>query len=104
MDSTQKDPNVMAFMTQMVQEKHGDNIDSKFLEEEADRLYNEFGDNLVNYFEPMLSDTQKAEFDKLVSGGATQDKLLEFLMSAIDNLEQKILTVLTQFKTQYMSR
>ncbi|MDD3647818.1 MAG: hypothetical protein PHS44_04965 [Candidatus Dojkabacteria bacterium] len=104
MDLNQKDPNVMTFMMQMVQEKHGDSVDSKFLEEEATKLYDEFGDRLVSYFEPMLSDEQKGQFDELVSQGSDQDKLLEFLIGSIDNLEQRILDTLNQFKTEYMSR
>jgi len=104
MDLTQKDPNVMSFMMQMVQEKHGDSIDSKFLQEESDKLYEEFGDRLVSYFEPMLTDEQKGQFDTLVGQGSDQDKLLEFLIGAIDNLEQKILDVLMQFKNEYLAR
>lgn len=104
MDPNTKDPNVMAFMMQMVQEKHGNEIDGKFLEEESNRLYEEFGDNLVSYFEPMLTEDQKKQFDQLVSAGSEQDKLLEFLLGAIENLEQKILGVLTQFKSRYMNQ
>lgn len=104
MDLIQKDPNVMTFMMQMVQEKHGDNIDSAFLEEESSKLYDEFGDKLVSYFEPMLTDEQKVQFDGLVQQGADQNKLLEFLIGAIENLEQKILDILTQFKNDYLAR
>jgi hypothetical protein len=103
MDYTQKDPNVMTFMMQMVQEKHGDNVESDFLQKEADRLYEDFGDRLVNYFEPMLTEEQKTQFDQLVAQGADQEKLLEFLISAIDNLEQRILDILTQFKNEYIA-
>lgn len=103
MNPEQKDPNVMAFMMQMVQEKHGNEVESKFLEEESNKLYEEFGNNLVNYFEPMLTDDQKTQFDQLVQQGSSQDKLLEFLVGAIENLEQKILQVLAQFKNKYMA-
>ena len=94
----------MTFMMQMVQEKHGDNVDSTFLEEEASKLYDEFGDKLVSYFEPMLTDEQKVQFDGFVQQGADQNKLLEFLIGAIENLEQKILDILTQFKSDYLAR
>ena len=104
MDPNYRDPNVMTFMMQMIQEKHGDSVDSKFLEEEANKLYDDFGDRLVSYFEPMLTDEQRSQFDQLVSGGAEQDKLLEFLVGSIDNLEQKILETLTQFKNEYMAK
>jgi hypothetical protein len=104
MDLNQKDPNVMSFMMQMVQEKHGDSVDSKFLEEESSKLYDEFGDRLVSFFEPMLTDEQKTQFDALVQQGADQNKLLEFLIGAIENLEQKILDTLMQFKNEYMAR
>jgi len=103
MDYTQKDPNVMTFMMQMVQEKHGDNVDGDFLQKEADRLYEDFGDKLVDYFEPMLSEEQKTGFDQIVAQGADQEKLLEFLIGSIDNLEQRILEILTQFKNEYLA-
>lgn len=104
MDTQQKDPNVMSFMMQMVQEKHGDNIDSQFLEKESTRLYNEFGDQLVSYFEPMLTEEQKTQFDQLVQQNADQNQLLEFLIGAIDNLEQKIFDTLIRFKNSYMQQ
>ena len=104
MDPNQRDPNVMTFMMQIIQEKHGDSVDSKFLQEESERLYDEFGDRLVNYFEPMLSDEQKVQFDQLVAQGVDQNKLLEFLIGAIDDLEQKILDTLNQFKNEYIAR
>lgn len=104
MDPNQKDPNVMTFMMQIIQEKHGDSVDSKFLEEEASRLYDEFGDRLVSYFEPMLTEEQRNQFDELVTQGADQDKLLEFLVGSIDNLEQRILDTLNQFKAEYMNK
>jgi len=104
MNPEEKDPNVMTFMMQIVQEKHGDAVDSKFLEEESNRLYDEFGDRLVGYFEPMLSEEQKTQFDALVQQGGDQNQLLEFLIGAIENLEQKILDVLMQFKNEYLMR
>ena len=104
MDPNQRDPNVMTFMMQIIQEKHGDSVDSAFLQEEAVRLYDEFGDKLVSYFEPMLTDEQKTQFDGLVSQGSDQNKLLEFLIGAIENLEQKILDTLNQFKNEYLAR
>lgn len=103
MDLNQKDPNVMTFMMQIVQEKHG-GVDEKFLDDESNKLYDEFGDRLVSYFEPMLSEDQKTQFDGLVQQGVDQDKLLEFLIGAIENLEQRILDVLMQFKNEYLSR
>jgi hypothetical protein len=104
MDLNQKDPNVMSFMMQVVQEKHGDSVDSKFLEEESSKLYDQFGDKLVDYFEPMLTEEQKVQFDQLVQQGVDQSKLLEFLIGSIENLEQKILDTLMQFKTEYLNK
>lgn len=102
MDQVQKDPYVMAFMMQIVQEKHGDLIDSKFLEQEASRLYEEFGDKLVSYFEPMLTEEQSLQFDNLVKGGADQSILVNFLMNSIENLQERIQEVLIQFKNDYI--
>jgi len=97
-----RDENVMSFMRQIVQEKHGNQVEAGFLEAEAGKLYEEFGDNLVVYFEPMLNDSQKQEFDRLINESADQDKLLSFLMDSIENLEQKIIQVLMNFRENYI--
>lgn len=98
-----KDQNVVSFMMQLVQEKYGDEIDIEFLNQESDRLYDLFGDNLVSYFEPMLSEEQKLQFDGLVANSAQQDELLDFLIKNIPNLEQQILQVLVDFRNDYLS-
>lgn len=98
-----KDQNVLSFMMQLVQERYGDEIEIEFLNQEADRLYDEFGNNLVNYFEPMLSEEQKQSFDQLVASSSDQEKLLEFLIANIPNLEQQILQVLVDFRAAYLS-
>ncbi|KXK26613.1 MAG: hypothetical protein TR69_WS6001000620 [candidate division WS6 bacterium OLB20] len=89
-------------MMQLVQEKFGDDTDIDFLNQEAGRLYDIFGDNLVDYFEPMLTEGQKEEFDKLVDQGANQDNLLNYLVDNIPDLETQILQVLVQFREQYL--
>lgn len=98
----QKDQNVLSFMMQLVQEKNGDDIEIDYLNEESNRLYDKFGDELVSYFEPMLSEEQKAEFDQLVEQGIDQDQLLNFLIEAIPDLETQIMNVLLQFRSQYL--
>lgn len=98
----EKDANVMQFMQQLVQEKHGNQVELAFLESEADKLYNEFGENLVAHFEPMLTDAQKMEFDKIVKEGSDKDSMLTFLMDSIPNLEEKIIRVLLEFKDEYL--
>lgn len=98
-----KDQNVLSFMMQLVQEKFGDEIEIDFLNQESDRLYDLFGNNLVDYFEPMLSEEQKLQFDQLVATAPEQEKLLEFLINNIPNLEQQILQVLVNFRTEYLN-
>lgn len=97
-----KDQNVLAFMMQLVQERYGDDVEIDFLNQESDRLYDDFGNNLVDYFEPMLTEEQKTSFDQLVSSSANQDQLLEFLINNIPNLEQQIIQVLTNFREEYL--
>ncbi|MBD3362112.1 hypothetical protein GF362_00140 [Candidatus Dojkabacteria bacterium] len=98
-----KDPNVFSFMMQLVQQKYGDEVDATFLNTEADKLYNSFGDVLVRYFEPLLTDDQKRQFDSLVQNNSGQDKILEFLMSSIENLDAKIQQVLVRFRDSYLN-
>lgn len=97
-----KDPNVFSFMIQLVQERYGPTATPEFLEQEANRLYELFGDKLVGYFEPMLSEEQKQQFDGMVQQGQNQDELLNFLIGAISNLEEQIMNVLNQFKADYL--
>lgn len=102
-DSQPKDQNVLSFMMQLVQQKHGDEIDANFLTQESDRLYDQFGDALVDYFEPILTNEQKQQFDSLIDNNAEQEQVLEFLMSSISELDVKIQEVLVQFRNKYLS-
>jgi hypothetical protein len=99
----EKDQNVYSFMMQIVQEKHGDDIDMDILNSEADILYDIFGDVLLQYFEPQLNAEQKQQFDKYVEAGEDQDNLLNFLVEVIPDLEQQIIQVLVKFRTDYLS-
>ncbi len=99
----EKDQNVYSFMMQIVQEKHGDDIDMDILNSEADILYDIFGDVLLQYFEPQLDAEQKQQFDKYVEAGEDQENLLNFLVEAIPDLEQQIIQVLVKFRTDYLS-
>lgn len=97
-----KDQNVLSFMMQLVQEKYGDDVDISFLNQESDKLYNQFGDNLVSYFEPQLSDDRKKQFDELISAGSDQSNMLNFLIESIPNLEEQIMNVLVKFREDYL--
>jgi hypothetical protein len=97
-----KDQNVLSFMMQLVQEKYGDDIEINFLNQESNRLYDLFGNNLVRYFEPMLNENQKGEFDRMVKEQTNQEALLAFLIQAIPDLEDKIMQVLVSFRNQYL--
>lgn len=102
MDDT-KDQNVMSFMMQLVQERHGDEVDLTLLNSESDRLYNKFGDDLVKYFEPQLTEDQKVKFDEMVSKGSDQDAMMNFLMDNISDLEEQIMNVLIAFREDYLA-
>lgn len=101
-DLVPRDPNVLNFMVQAVQQKHGVDADPAFVKKESERLYDEFGEKLVDYFEPMLSKEQIEEFDKMMTQGASQDQLLAFLMSSIPDLTQQIEKVLIEYKEKYI--
>lgn len=98
----ERDQNVMSFMMQLIQQKHGDDVDLEFLNSEAERLYDSFGNALVDYFEPLLSDKQKLEFDSLIDQNNGQESILEFLMTAIPNLDQRIQQVLILYRDNYL--
>jgi hypothetical protein len=99
----QKDQNVFSFMMQLVQEKHGDEIEFDFLQREAEQLYELFGDSLLSYFEPQLSPDQKQQFDQLIESEEDQEVLLNFLMENISDLEQQIVQMLVSFRGDYLA-
>ena len=99
----QRDPNVMAFMMEAVREKNKDTgVTPEFIQSETERLYDEFGEKLVENFEPMLSDEQIKTFDQVLQNGGTQENLLEFLKGCIPNLEMRIQEFLVTYKTRYL--
>ncbi len=99
----QRDPNVLAFMAQAVKEKYKDQqVTDEFMQTEANRLYDDFGNNLVSHFEPMLTEEQLKQFDELLQNGSTQDQLLQYLMSCIPDLTKKIEDVLVNYKEKYL--
>lgn len=100
----ERDQNVFSFMLQLVQEKFGDDTDLNFQNQEAGRLYDLFGNNLVSYFEPMLSEQQRVQFDNLYKQGNDNQALLGFLTQAIPDLEMKIMQILVAFRNAYLSQ
>lgn len=102
-DQSSRDQNVFSFMLQLVQERYGDDTDLEFQNREAERLYDLFGNNLVSYFEPMLSEDQKKQFDQLYKQGGNNESLLGFLTQAIPDLEMKIMQVLVSFRNAYLT-
>lgn len=99
----EKDQNVYNFLVQIIQEKHGNNIPWEQVTAEADRLYDELGDLLVNTFEPEMKENQKEEFDKLYAQGYNQDELQMYLLQNIPNLEDRIQQILIDFRQRYLS-
>lgn len=97
-----KDERVMGFMKQIIKEKHGQNIEEDFLNQEADMLYNKFTERLTSYFKQFISKEQEKELNKLIGQSANQDVVLTFLMESIDNFEAKIIYVLMNFRNDYL--
>lgn len=102
-DPNSRDQNVFSFMLQLVQERYGDDTDLEFQDKEAGRLYDLFGNNLVLYFEPMLSESQKQQFDTLYKQGGNNEALLGFLTQSIPDLEMKIMQILVSFRNAYLT-
>jgi len=98
-----RDQNVLSFMMQLVQEKYGDDIEINFLNEEADKLYNIFGEKLVSYFEPQLSEEDKKRFDEFIRQNKAQDELMKFLLAVIPDLEAQIMQILINFREEYLN-
>jgi hypothetical protein len=99
----EKDQNVYNFLISIIKEKRGEDFPYDQMTAEADVLYDELGDLLVNTFEPEMQDTQKKEFDELVSQGYAQDDLQTYLLQNIPSLEQRIQQILIDFRQKYLA-
>lgn len=99
----EKDQNVYNFLISIIKEKRGEDYPNDQMTAEADKLYDELGDLLVNTFEPEMQDNQKKEFDELVSQGYAQDDLQTYLLQNIPSLEQRIQQILIDFRQKYLA-
>lgn len=100
----QRDPAIVAYMSDAVREKNkGKQITEDFVQTEANKLYDDFGENLINTFERMLEKEQIDKFNEMLEGGATQNQLLEYTMGCIPNLEKRIEEVLLTFREKYIN-
>lgn len=99
----EKDQNVYNFLISIIKEKRGEDFPYDQMTAEADVLYDELGDLLVNTFEPEMQDNQKKEFDELVSQGYAQDDLQTYLLQNIPSLEQRIQQILIDFRQKYLA-
>lgn len=105
MDSIPRDPIVLEELKDLVRFKHGKNVDENFVEQESTRLYDVFSNQLISYFEPMLSEEQKQEFDDLAGQeGTDQEGLLNFLVGAIPDLQNQVMQALKEFEANYIRK
>ncbi len=98
-----KDPNVFTYMMQLVQQKYGDDVDSGFLEKNANDLYDKFAEELVSYFSPILSPEQKKSFDSMLENNVPEEKMVAYLFSIVDDVEGHIKQILDSFKDTYLN-
>jgi hypothetical protein len=103
-DNQQRDQNVLSFMMQLVQQKYGDEVESSFLVEESNKLYDRFGEALVDYFDPLMNEEQHNEFNRLSTEEGSNSKVLEFLMREVPDLDTNIKKVLYMFKENYLNQ
>lgn len=101
----QRDPNILNYMADVVREKNkGTAVTEQFVADEANKLYDQFGESLVDTFEKMLNEEQIKKFDEMLEAGATQNQLLEYMMGCIPDLTAKIEESLLKFREKYMMK
>lgn len=88
-------------MERIVKEKHPEQVDGDFLKSEAEILYQEFDNEILEHFSRFIPENKKGEFDQLKNGG-DPSQTLAFLMDNIDNFEFKILQYLADFRNKYL--
>ncbi|MBD3280883.1 hypothetical protein GF389_05165 [Candidatus Dojkabacteria bacterium] len=92
---------LLSYLTQLIQEKHGDDVELEFIETERERLELDIKEKLLNYFEPMLATSAKKEFERMLESETEINVLMQFLFGTIDNLEEKIFEFLDKYKADY---
>ncbi len=103
MTDTQNIDPVINFIKQAVVKKHGDQ-DSNFVNQETQRVYNDFGNNLLEHFSSLLSKEQSTELESLIKKTKSQKVVLGYLMESIDNFEQKIIEYLMGYVENYLAK
>lgn len=103
-DDTLKIDPVVDFMRQTVLSKYGEKVDQNFLEQETNRIYSDFGNNLFSHFKPMIPPEKKIELDKIIDESKDQDVVMAFLMESIENFEQKIIQYLVEYRNTYIAK
>lgn len=103
MDDIVRDPQIMEELRELVRFKHGRGSEATFVEQESTRLYDLFSEQLISFFEPMISEEKKAEFDNLSSQpGVNQETLMGFLIETIPDLQNQVLQALHEFEANYI--
>ena len=90
-----------SFLTQMIQQKHGDDADAEFIQTEIERLEIDLKEKLLAYLEPMLDMSSKIEFEEMLKQEVDLDSVVDFMFGAIPDIQTKIIGYLDKYKTDY---
>jgi hypothetical protein len=96
----QIDP-ISNFIKQSVLKRHS-NKDSAFIEQETHRIYEDFGNEILDHFQSLLNSDQNKELEKIIKKTKSQRAVLGYLMESINSFEQKIIEYLMEYRKEYL--
>ena len=101
-NSQNMDPQILAYIAGLVFMKRGNKPDLKEADKEVYALYNKFQEDVFNLAYRQLSSTKQQELNQIVTQGASQEKIQEFVLKEIPNFQKQLEAYIEKFQEQYL--
>jgi|GEM_PF-4704257 len=96
------DPQILAYIAGLVFMKHGNKSDPKESEKEVYTLYNKFQEDVFNLAYRQLSPQKQQELNQIVTAGASQEKIQEFVLKEIPTFQKQLEGYIEKFQDEYL--
>lgn len=96
------DPQILEYIASLVFMKKGEKADLKEADKEVYDLYNKFQEDVFNLAYRQLSSEKQAELNQIVTEGASQEKIQEFVLKEIPNFQRQLEGYIEKFQKEYL--
>lgn len=96
------DPQILAYIAGLVFMKRGNKSDLKDADKEVYSLYNKFQEDVFNLAYRQLSPEKQQELNQVVTRGANQTQIQEFVLKEIPNFQKQLEAYIEKFQEEYL--